>query len=124
MDFNFTPEQQLFRQSVREFADRYVRPRINEMEDEKDIPKELLDRIADQGFYGLRFAEEWGGQGGDNVMFAILNEELARCHMSVAARVMMQCLIVIVPSSCTLRPLPLLFPEITQRSSVKYPPAM
>ena len=92
MDFNFTPEQQLFRQSVREFADRYVRPRIKEMEDEKDIPKELLDRIADQGFYGLRYAEEWGGQGGDNVMFAILNEELARCYMSVAARVMMQCL--------------------------------
>jgi alkylation response protein AidB-like acyl-CoA dehydrogenase len=52
----------------------------------------LFDRIAQQGFYGLRFAEEWGGQGGDNVMFAILNEELARCYMSVAARVMMQCL--------------------------------
>jgi butyryl-CoA dehydrogenase len=92
MDFHFTPEQDLFRQSVREFADRYVRPHIKQMEEEKDIPHDLLDRIAEQGFYGLRFAEEWGGQGGDNVMFAILNEELARCYMSVAARVMMQCL--------------------------------
>ena len=92
MDFNFTPEQQLFRQSVREFADRYVRPRIKEMEDNKDVPRDLLERIAKQGFYGLRYAEEWGGEGGDNVMFAILNEELARCYMSVAARVMMQCL--------------------------------
>jgi alkylation response protein AidB-like acyl-CoA dehydrogenase len=92
MDFNFTPEQELFRQSVREFADRYVRPRIKEMEDNKDVPRDLLERIARQGFYGLRYAEEWGGEGGDNVMFAILNEELARCYMSVAARVMMQCL--------------------------------
>ncbi len=92
MDFNFTPEQELFRQSVREFADRYVRPRIKEMEDNKDVPRDLLERIAQQGFYGLRYAEEWGGEGGDNVMFAILNEELARCYMSVAARVMMQCL--------------------------------
>jgi alkylation response protein AidB-like acyl-CoA dehydrogenase len=92
MDFNFTPEQDLFRQGVREFADRYVRPHIKEMEEKRDIPQALLDRIAEQGFYGLRFAEEWGGQGGDNVMFAILNEELARCYMSVAARVMMQCL--------------------------------
>ncbi len=92
MDFDFTPEQGLFRQSVREFADRYVRPQIKQMEEEKDIPRALLDRIAEQGFYGLRYAEEWGGQGGDNVMFAILNEELARCYMSVAARVMMQCL--------------------------------
>jgi alkylation response protein AidB-like acyl-CoA dehydrogenase len=92
MDFNFTPEQDLFRQSVREFADRYVRPHIKQMEEEKGIPQDLLDQVAEQGFYGLRFAEEWGGQGGDNVMFAILNEELAYCYMSVAARVMMQCL--------------------------------
>lgn len=92
MDFNFTPEQELFRQSVREFADRYVRPRIKEMEEVKDVPRDIMQLMAEQGFFGLRFAEEWGGQGGDNVMFAILNEELARCYMSVAARCMMQCL--------------------------------
>ncbi len=92
MDFDFTPEQELFRQSVREFADRYVRPRIKEMEEKGDVPQGLMQQMAEQGFYGIRYAEEWGGQGGDNVMFAILNEELARCYMSVAARCMMQCL--------------------------------
>lgn len=92
MDFNFTPEQDLFRQSVREFADRYVRPRIKEMEEKEDVPQDLMRQMAEQGFYGLRYAEEWGGQGGDNVMFAIFNEEMARCYMSVAARAMMQCL--------------------------------
>ncbi|TKJ31476.1 MAG: acyl-CoA dehydrogenase [Chloroflexi bacterium B3_Chlor] len=92
MDFQFTPEQELFRQSVREFADRYIRPRIKEMEEEKDVPHDLIQRMAEQGFYGLRYAEELGGQGADNVMFAIFNEEMARCYMSVAARAMMQCL--------------------------------
>jgi alkylation response protein AidB-like acyl-CoA dehydrogenase len=92
MDFNFTPEQDLFRQSVREFADRYVRPRIKEMEETRDVPQDLMQQMAEQGFYGIRYAEEWGGQGGDNVMFAILNEEMARCYMSAAARAMMQCL--------------------------------
>jgi len=92
MDFSFTPEQELFRQTVREFADRYVRPRIKEMEEMKDVPRDLMQQMAEQGFYGIRYAEEWGGQGGDNVMFAIFNEEMAYCYMSVAARAMMQCL--------------------------------
>jgi butyryl-CoA dehydrogenase len=92
MDFNFTPEQELFRQTVREFADRNVRPRIKEFEETQDIPRDLLQQMAEQGFYGLRYPEEIGGQGGDNVMFAIFCEEMARCYMSAAARAMMQCL--------------------------------
>jgi len=92
MDFGFTPEQELFRQSVREFADRHIRPRVKEMEEEKDVPHDVMQRMAEQGFYGLRYAEELGGQGADNVTFAMFNEEMARCHMSVAARAMMQCL--------------------------------
>ena len=92
MDFSFTPEQELFRRTVREFADRHIRPRIPEMEEKKEIPHEVMDEIAKQGFYGLRYPEEIGGQGGDNVMFAIFVEEMARCYVSTAARAMMQCL--------------------------------
>ncbi len=92
MDFSFTPEQELFRRTVREFADRHIRPRIPEMEEKKNIPHDVLDKIAEHGFYGLRYPEEIGGQGGDNVMFAIFVEEMARCYVSTAARAMMQCL--------------------------------
>jgi butyryl-CoA dehydrogenase len=92
MDFGFTPEQEIFRRSVREFADRVIRPRIPEMEDRKEIPRDILDKMAEQGFYGLRYPEEIGGQGGDNVLFVIFVEEMARCYMSTAARAMMQCL--------------------------------
>jgi alkylation response protein AidB-like acyl-CoA dehydrogenase len=92
MDFGFTPEQELFRQTVREFAERHITPRIKEMEEAKDVPPDIMQLMADQGFFGIRYAEEWGGQAGDNVMFAIFNEEMARCHMSTAARAMMQCL--------------------------------
>ncbi len=92
MDFQFTPEQDIFRRTVAEFCDKHIRPHIAEMEEKKDIPREVLQAIADQGFYGLRYPEEVGGQGGDNVMFAIFCEEMARCYMSTAARAMMQCL--------------------------------
>ena len=92
MDFNFTPEQELFRRTVREFADRHIRPRIAEMEENKDIPRDLMEQMAEQGMFGLRYPETYGGQGGDNALFAILNEELARCYLSAAARAMMQCL--------------------------------
>jgi alkylation response protein AidB-like acyl-CoA dehydrogenase len=92
MDFGFTPEQELFRRTVRDFTDRVIRPRIPEMEETKEIPRDILDEVAAQGFYGLRYPEEIGGQGGDNVLFAILVEEMARCYMSTAARAMMQCL--------------------------------
>jgi alkylation response protein AidB-like acyl-CoA dehydrogenase len=92
MDFGFTPEQEIFRRTVREFADGIIRPRIPEMEETKEIPRDILDEIAAQGFYGLRYPEEIGGQGGDNVLFAIFVEEMARCYMSTAARAMMQCL--------------------------------
>ena len=86
MDFSFTPEQEIFRRTVREFADRYIRPHIPEMEEKKEIPRDVFDKIAQQGYYGLRYPEEVGGQGGDNVLFAIFVEEMARCYMSTAAR--------------------------------------
>ena len=92
MDFSFTPEQEIFRRTVREFADRHIRPRIAEMEEKKEIPREIFDKIAEQGYYGLRYPEEVGGQGGDNILFAIFVEEMARCYISTAARAMMQCL--------------------------------
>ena len=92
MDFSFTPEQEIFRRTVREFADRHIRPRIPEMEEKGKIPQDIMDRIAEQGFYGLRYPEEVGGQGGDNVLFAIFVEEMSRCYVSTAARAMMQCL--------------------------------
>lgn len=92
MDFSFTPEQEIFRRSVREFNDRYIRPRIPEMEAKKEIPRDIFDKMAEQGYYGLRYPEEVGGQGGDNVLFAIFIEEMSRCYMSTAARAMMQCL--------------------------------
>ena len=53
MDFQFTPEQELFRRSVREFADRHIRPRIAEMEETKEIPQDILTKIAEQGFFAL-----------------------------------------------------------------------
>lgn len=92
MDFAFSTEQELFRRTVAEFVEQRVTPRVESMEREHAIPEELYRAIADMGFYGLRYPEAIGGQGGDNVLFAIMLEELAKGYLSVAAATMMQCL--------------------------------
>lgn len=92
MDLAYSTEQELFRRTITEFVEQQVTPRVAQMEKEHAIPEELYRAIADMGFYGLRYPEDIGGQGGDNILFAILLEELARGYLSVAAATMMQCL--------------------------------
>lgn len=92
MDFRFTEEQELLRSSVADFVDREVIPLAAEMDGEGRFPVELFKKVGELGYFGIRYREEYGGSGGDNVMFALMCEELARGSMSLAASVAMQCL--------------------------------
>jgi len=73
-----TEEHELFRRTVRKFAEDRVAPIAMEIEKTGEIPIELLHEAKRLGFMGVGIPEEYGGQGGDNVMIAILTEELAR----------------------------------------------
>jgi butyryl-CoA dehydrogenase len=48
--------------------------------------------VGAPGYFGIRYPEEYGGVGGDEVMFTLLCKELARGSLSLAASVSMQCL--------------------------------
>jgi len=80
MDFkiSITEEHELFRRTVRKFVEDKVAPVAMEIEKTGEIPIELLNEAKKLGFMGVGVPEEYGGQGGDNVMIAILTEELAR----------------------------------------------
>lgn len=71
-------EHEEFRLKVREFAEKYLAPRVEEIEESNEIPEELFDRAAEEGFYGVGIPEEYGGRGADQLMLAIMVEELAR----------------------------------------------
>ncbi len=82
----------LFRETVRRFVDNEIKPYAQEFEDKGEFPKELFDKVAKMGFFGIRYPEEIGGSGGNTTMFCIMCEELARGYLSLAAITAMQCL--------------------------------
>jgi alkylation response protein AidB-like acyl-CoA dehydrogenase len=84
VDYELTSEQQLLRQTVREFAQTRVAPVAEELDRESRFPYELVAEMAELGFMGIPIPEEYGGAGADTVSYAIAVEELTRVDSSVA----------------------------------------
>jgi alkylation response protein AidB-like acyl-CoA dehydrogenase len=87
MDLDLTPEQQLVRETVREFAEQRVAPVAEELDREERFPYELVAELAGLGLMGMPVPEEYGGAGSDTVSYAIAVEELTRVDSSVAITV-------------------------------------
>jgi alkylation response protein AidB-like acyl-CoA dehydrogenase len=84
-DHEFTPEQELFRSTVREFCEKEIsREYVRECDKEHRAPKELYDKLAAQGWLGINIPEEEGGGGGGAVEVAILLEELGRSFLDLS----------------------------------------
>lgn len=73
----FTAEHEAFRASVRGFVEREIAPHVEEWERARDFPRSLYERCGDQGLFGLKYEEEYGGSGPDFLADAIVTEELA-----------------------------------------------
>jgi alkylation response protein AidB-like acyl-CoA dehydrogenase len=87
VDFRLTPEQELLRQSVREFAERAIRPHVREWDEAQQFPPSLLKDLAALGLMGIQIPEVFGGSGLTTVEYCICLEELARVDPSVALSV-------------------------------------
>ena len=86
MDFNFTPEQEAFRTSIRDFIKRECAPELDrQLDDEGRYPLELTPKVAELGLLGLPFPEEYGGTGGSVMDFVIAAEETAYGSAAVGA---------------------------------------
>lgn len=90
MDFNLSPEQQMFKKAVADFVDKEVVPVAGEIDEAGTFPWPLFRRVGELGFFALRYPEEYGGVSADTISTCILAEELGRGSMSLAACVMMQ----------------------------------
>ena len=87
MDFAFTPDQDLLRRSVREFAESEMRPHVRDWDEAQQFPRELLSKLAELGLMGIQFPEEFGGAAMSSVDYCICIEELARVDPSVSLTV-------------------------------------
>ena len=54
-------DETLFRDSVREFADREIRPLVREMDEHAKIPRQLIDKLFELGVMGIEVPEAYGG---------------------------------------------------------------
>ena len=81
MDFDFSPEQLAFAEEVERFLDENDDPEVFDVTRENmaqivDTPKrrEFMRKIGEQGWLGITWPKEWGGQEGEGVYEYLLNE--------------------------------------------------
>ncbi len=84
MDFELTEEQRLFRDTLRDFVDREIRPVVQEWEAADRYPAEIVETMKGLGLFGLTVPEEYGGLGADMVSFALVFEEISKGWMGIA----------------------------------------
>ena len=69
-------EEELFRDTVRDFAEREVRPRVAAMEEASAIAPAVIQKCFEIGVMGIEIPEAYGGGGGSLLMTALAVEEL------------------------------------------------
>ncbi|GBE29394.1 MAG TPA: acyl-CoA dehydrogenase [Euryarchaeota archaeon] len=82
MDFRLTEEQEMVRQTARDFAENELRPGVAERDDKEIFPREAVDKLGELGFMGMIVSEEWDGAGMDTVAYVIAIEEISRVDAS------------------------------------------
>src|ERR1700720_143859 len=84
MDFDLSPDHELIRRTVREFAEGEIAPVAEQLDRTKSFPYEIVAKLGALNLMGIPFPQEYGGGGGDTLAYALAVEELTRVDSSVA----------------------------------------
>ena len=82
MDFELTKDQQLIRDTVRDFAEREIAPKAAEIDSKGTFPADIIKKMAELGLMGLPIPEEYGGSGADYTSYCLALEEITRACAS------------------------------------------
>ena len=83
MDLALSAEQQLIRETAREFVEREIVPHAREWDRDEEMDRAIVGRLAEVGYLGAALPEEYGGMGLDTVSYSLVTEELGRADSSV-----------------------------------------
>ncbi len=83
MDFLLTKEQEILKESVRNFAEKEIQPHIMESDAKGEWPEELTKKLGDMGLLGIIIPPEFSGAGYSNVDYVIILEEISKVDPSV-----------------------------------------
>lgn len=80
MDFQLPEEIEFLRENIRKFVKEIVDPRAMEIEENDEIPADIVNQSKEMGIFGLSIPEEYGGLGLDMVGKCAIYEELGKTH--------------------------------------------
>lgn len=85
MNFELSDEQNMIRETVRNFAEREIKPVAKELDEKAIFSYDLTKKMGELGLFGMYLPEKYGGQGLDTLSYIIAVEEIARIDGSQAA---------------------------------------
>jgi len=87
MDFSLSMEQDILRNTVRQFAEKEIKPVARDLDEKEEFSYETMRKMGDLGLFGMFVSEKYSGQAMDYVSYIIATEEVARVDQSHAATV-------------------------------------
>jgi short/branched chain acyl-CoA dehydrogenase len=85
MDFELNEVQKMIRETVRDFAEREIKPVAQELDEKAEFSLENTKKMGELGLFGMYLPDKYGGQNMDTLSYIIAVEELARVDGSHAA---------------------------------------
>tara|TARA_B100001093_G_scaffold17097_1_gene15565 strand:- start:304 stop:1443 length:1140 start_codon:yes stop_codon:yes gene_type:complete len=83
MDFNLGPNNKLVAESVRDFANQYIKPNVMDWDESQFFPKELFKKAGEFGFMGIFVPESLGGSGLGYQEYVTIIEEISKVDPSI-----------------------------------------
>jgi short/branched chain acyl-CoA dehydrogenase len=87
MDFWLNDEQKMLRYNIREFAEKEIGPKAQELDEKEEFSYDLTKKMAALGLFGIYVPEKFGGAGMDYLSYCVAVEEICRVDGSHGATV-------------------------------------
>lgn len=88
MDFEFSEEQKMLREAIRDFAQKEIAPLVEEAEKTSTFPLQLFPKMGELGYLCPRYPPEYGGAGMGKIGDCISVEEISYVDVGIAAGIM------------------------------------
>lgn len=85
MDFKLSEEHEMFKRSIRQFADKELLPLVEEYDEREEYPVEIFKKLGELGYLNITLPEKYGGAGFDSYALCIWGEELNRIDSGIAS---------------------------------------
>jgi alkylation response protein AidB-like acyl-CoA dehydrogenase len=83
MDFDLSKEDEILRDSIREFSEKEIKPFVKEYEEREEFPYEIVKKCAELGLMGMMIPESYGGAEMNTISYVVALEEISRIWASL-----------------------------------------